>query len=121
MWTKLPRWTRLRTLRALTTTAWAAYLTATITGEAHPALALPIRVHILTGAACVALTAHTAWHRSQAPVRAAFLDGAIYGRQQAANETADDNPPPLARAAGDDLATVTPLAAGRHRPSPRRR
>jgi hypothetical protein len=78
---------------------------------------LPMQVSILAVGACLAATVLVTSARSQAPVRAAFLDGMLYERQTGATQIL----PTLPIAVGDGIAPVVRINSGVHRrPSPRR-
>jgi hypothetical protein len=109
----LPR--NLRSLRWAHRTGWAVIAVADLAEAAHLAPGLPIRIHGLALAGCLALTIVLTWARSQAPVRAAFLDGMLYERSTADTQLL----PTVPTAVGQNVIPMTP-SSGRHRPSPRR-
>jgi hypothetical protein len=114
-----PRTLRIR--RYTHRAAWIALGAVDLAAALHVLPWLPVNIHMLALGACLGLTVVTTWARSQAPVRAAFLDGMLYEREGAATTML----PILPAAVGDGtLASVVKInrQRGRHRPpSPRPR
>lgn len=78
---------------------------------------LPLQLAVLAVGVCLAATVLVTSAYSQAPIRAAFLDGMVYERQTGATQIL----PTLPIAVGDGIAPVVRINSGVHRrPSPHR-